>query len=283
MATSEIVSRWKEVRKVDIESEFGSVSVLELHKCLECGLRFFVPDTVAGSPALYGMLEKHEWYYQERKWEHDVALEDMVGARDGVEIGCAFGSFVGRVIKERGIPFEGLEQNPSAISVGQSKGIPIRLESIEELARRRPASYDVVCFFQVLEHVTAPGTFLKSACELLRPGGKLILGVPNSKSSICSFLSFFDAPPHHMSRWSGNVLKQLPRWFPVKLVRIAYEPLQETKVALYVEAHEGILRKYGFGFLVHPWLRSRIARILKSAKLRSFLKAETMYASYLKR
>ncbi len=282
LEVAKISSQWERVHGIDVRSEFGEVSLVELYKCFECALGFFKPDSVAASSRLYEKLEKLEWYYIPRKWEHDAALQDMNGARNGLEIGCGFGAFVARIIEEKSILFEGCEQNPSAVRVGQSNGVPVRLERLEDMARRCPTAYDVVCSFQVLEHVADPGGFLKSACDLLRPGGKLILGVPNAKSSITRFLNFFDAPPHHMTRWSDEVLTRLPRWFPVELVRIAYEPLQDSKVELYVEAHEDILRRYGLGPLVHPWIRSRAIRLLRNPRFRKFLKGETVYACYVR-
>jgi SAM-dependent methyltransferase len=280
---TEIISAWERVNGIDVRSEFGEVSMVELHKCFQCALEFFEPESVAGSSVLYEKLEKFEWYYLPRKWEHDAALQDMNGTRNGLEVGCGFGAFVARVIKEKGIPFEGCEQNPSAVGVAQSNGIPVRLERLEDMARRYPAAYDLVCSFQVLEHVTDPGGFLKSACELLRPGGKLILGVPNAKSSICLYLKYFDGPPHHMTRWSDEVFMRLPRWFPLELARIAYEPLPESRVGLYVEVHQDILRRHGFGRLVHPWIRSRIVRVLHTPRFRRFLRGETIYAYYVRR
>lgn len=283
LKVSEIASQWKRVHGIDVRSEFGEVSVVELHECFECAIAFFKPDSVAASSQLYEQLEKLDWYYQPQKWEHDMALQDINGARNGLEVGCGFGAFVARVIKEKSIPFEGCEQNPSAVRVGQSNGIPVRLENLEDIARRSPSSFDVVCSFQVLEHLIDPRGFLKSACDLLRSGGKLILGVPNAKSPISSFLRFFDAPPHHMTRWSEEVLERLPKWFPIEPARIASEPLQESKVELYVEAREEILRRHGLGSLIRPRMRSLTVRLLRSPRFRKFLKAETIYACYVRR
>jgi SAM-dependent methyltransferase len=278
-----IVSRWKQDFGIDVQSEFGGVSLIEDYKCHECAVRFFKPDSAAGSPALYEVLEKLAWYYMPQKWEHDAALQDMNGASNGIEIGCGFGAFVARVKREKEIPFEGCEQNPSAVRVGQSRGIPVRLENLGHLAQCCPAAYDVVCAFQVLEHVTDPRGFLKDACSLLRPGGKLILGLPNAKSFLKHVFNVFELPPHHMTCWSNAVLDRLQALFPVRLVRIAYEPLQDYQVEWYVEAYEGILRRWGVGRLVHPWIRSRTVWLLRRSRIRRLLKGETIYACYVRR
>lgn len=283
LEVAEIVSLWQKVHGIDVRGEFDQLSVLELYKCFECGLSFFKPDSAAGSAALYEALEKQDDYYLPEKWEHDAALQDIGGSRDGLEIGCGFGAFVARVIAEKKIAFEGCEQNQSAVKVGQSRGIPVRLEKLEEVARRRPASYDAICAFQVLEHVSNPGEFLKDACNLLRPGGKLILGLPNSKSSISRFVGLFDAPPHHMTRWNDEVLENLPRLFALELVRVAYEPLPDTKVEMYFEAFEDSLRRRGLGRLVHPWFRTRAIRLLRKSMIRRFLRGDTIYGCYLRK
>src|ERR1700682_972836 len=82
METSQITARWKRDFGIDIRSEFGEVSVIELYKCGECQIGFFKPDSLAGSPRIYEALEKIEWYYMPRKWEHDMALLDMDGAHN---------------------------------------------------------------------------------------------------------------------------------------------------------------------------------------------------------
>jgi SAM-dependent methyltransferase len=280
---SQILEAWAREQGIDVASEFGGLSSFELRACLSCGLEFFWPESIAGSSELYEKLEKIEGYYLPQKWEHDAALQDMGGARNGLEIGCGFGAFVERVAREMKIPFEGCEQNPSAVRTAQNRGLCVRLESLEDLARRNPGSYDAVCAFQVLEHVTNPGAFLSQACALLRPGGKLMIGVPNSDSYIKHMFQIFDAPPHHMTRWDKNTLTRLPRWFPVDLVRIALEPLPDYRTDWYLVVHESILRRYGLGPVMHPGIRSRVLRIIRHPKIRRFLKGDTIYGCYVRR
>ena len=277
-----IISRWDTEFGIDVRGQFGPVSQIECYKCRDCILEFFKPESLAGTHVLYEALERFDWYYLPRKWEHDVALQDMSGSSNGVEIGCGFGAFVARVRAEKNIPFEGCEQNPSAVRIGQANGAAVTLESLEDLAERCPGAFDVVCSFQVLEHVTNPGGFLTSMCTVLRPGGKLILGLPNADSFLRYEFNVLDLPPHHMSRWTAEVMKRLHSWFPLRLIRVAYQPLEETAVDRYVNAHLEFFASRGLGVLARPAIRSRVARVIHSQSVRRFLRGQGFYASYIR-
>jgi SAM-dependent methyltransferase len=282
LQSERIISSWMREYGIDVRSELGKVAVVEFYRCGDCALGFFEPNSIAGSPSLYEKLEKIQWYYLPRKWEHDVALRDMNGARNGIEIGCGFGHFVARVQAELRIPFEGCEQNYSAVKVARSNGLTLLLDDSANLAKRHPAAYDIVCSFQVLEHVSQPGTFLRSACELLRPGGKLLLGLPNGGSFLKHQFNLFDLPPHHMTRWTAEVLTRLQASFPLKLLRIAYEPLEDTQVDVFVNAYSDYLCNWSLGISTRPGVRSRLGRAIRHPRVRHFLRGQTFYASYLR-
>ena len=73
---------------------------------------------------------------------------------------------------------------------------------IEDHADQRPGHYDAVTSFQVLEHVTEPASFLRACVKALRPGGRLLLGVPNNDSFLGLLEdNWLNMPPHHMSLW----------------------------------------------------------------------------------
>ena len=267
---------------MDVSGEFHGILKFELRKCSNCTLQFFHPDSLAGSSLLYEQLEKFSWYYMRRKWEHDVALTDLDGCKNGIELGCGFGDFVIRVIREKKISFEGSEQNPSAVDVARRNEIPVHLETADEFAKSRPGAYSAVCSFQVLEHVTSPGKFLSAACTLLRPGGKLILGLPNAKSFLRHQFNLLDMPPHHMTRWTSEVLSRLPRWFPLKLARVAYEPLADYHVEGYVEAYANLLANSGLHMFAMPKTRFLMAHFVRRSGVQKALRGQTIYACYVR-
>jgi 2-polyprenyl-3-methyl-5-hydroxy-6-metoxy-1,4-benzoquinol methylase len=275
-----ILRRWEQTYGIDVRDEFHGLASFELRRCNRCSLQFFCPDFLAGSPALYEKLEKFTWYYMPQKWEHDVALQDISGASNGIEIGCGFGDFVARVCREMHISFEGCEQNPSAVDIARRKRLSIHLDSIESLAKARPNGYDSVCSFQVLEHVSRPDTFLNAACTILRPDGKLILGLPNAASFLRHQFNLLDLPPHHMTRWAEDVLIHLQQFFPLELVRVAMEPLADYHVHDYVGAYSHALSKSWLHIPSIPAIQSRLARVIQLSGLRRFLKGQTIYACY---
>ena len=101
---------------------------------------------------------------------------------------------------------------------------------IDEFAVNHKENYDVVCFFQVLEHITNVHEFLKSSLVTLKPNGKLIIGVPNNNPFLFVNDKYhtLNLPPHHAGLWNKKALKSLEKVFSVKLEKVDYEPLEKT-------------------------------------------------------
>src|ERR1700753_3557466 len=111
---------------------------------------------------MYAKLEKMHRYYDDDKWEYRRALQDLRGKKKILEIGCGSGKFMALAKREEKLSIEGLERNQRAIHEAAERGIVVRDDSAELVARNNPGSYDVVCSFQVVEHVPRLGSFLKT-------------------------------------------------------------------------------------------------------------------------
>ena len=101
-----------------------------------------------------------------------------------------------------------------------------------------------MCTFQVLEHVAEPKKFLNSLIKLIKPGGKLIIAVPNGECfAKYSKNNLLDLPPHHMTRWSRETFESLTSIFSLKVLRFRFEPLAKYHVDWYINTQLSRLPK----------------------------------------
>jgi SAM-dependent methyltransferase len=112
-----------------------------------------------------------------------------------LDFGCGAGGFAGEM-QRRGWQVTGLEWNAAlARQVSARLGIPVLAGSLPHPALG-PESFDVVNMGAVLEHLHDPHAAVGAAARLLRPGGRLVISVPN-----------FDSQG---LRWFGT------SWFPLQ-------------------------------------------------------------------
>lgn len=240
----DLISGWENQYSIDIRSEFDDCGLMNSFICPECGLIYFSP-AVSGSEQFYARLQNFDWYYLPSKWEFAVALSEIQLTDRVLEIGCGWGEFVTQA-QMRGVSIKGIELNGAAVQAAQAKGLPVTQEDLDEIAKTEKGSFDVVCSFQVLEHVSDPRQFITASLELLREGGRLIISVPNNDTFIrYDPNGFLNMPPHHITRWSKRPFEYLQSLFPLKLLHFAYEPLAEYHVGWYASVQQYRLSKLG--------------------------------------
>lgn len=99
---------------------------------------------------------------------------------DFLDIGCGAGEYM-LLMREGGWRVCGVEPVLAGAEAGRNAGLDIRHASL--LGVQFPdASFDYVRSNHSFEHVTNPLELLHEIRRILRPGGKLFLGVPNSES-----------------------------------------------------------------------------------------------------
>jgi len=205
-----------------------------LNRCGTCKLEFY-PTSLCGTSHLYQSLGRFSYYYPPDKWEFSVATEDARGHRNILEIGCGTGVFLERLIREDpGRTTVGLERNPDALRAAREKGLRVEACDIEKFAPDHAERFDVICAFQVLEHVAAPDAFLKAAFHCLRRGGLCLVSVPNRQGfTRYAVNDFGNMPPHHLTRWSGQVMRNIADRYRATVARVLEEPVAEYHKAWY--------------------------------------------------
>lgn len=95
-----------------------------------------------------------------------------------VEAGCGYGFLLSH-IRDRVRQAIGIEPGEARRSYGKDKlGLDLRPPPLVA-GDVTPGSMDVACAFQVLEHIRQPAPFLAEIFTALKPGGRLIIEVPN--------------------------------------------------------------------------------------------------------
>ncbi len=105
------------------------------------------------------------------------ALEDAGGGLV-LDVGCGGGLFLG-MLRERGISVLGLDNSAEAARAAWEQNSVTVLLGDMLRAPIAEGSCALVTMYHVLEHLPDPAGFLRAARKLLRPGGRLIVQVPN--------------------------------------------------------------------------------------------------------
>jgi SAM-dependent methyltransferase len=112
--------------------------------------------------------------------EVQAVLEPLVGADvDCLDVGCGDGRTEGVWLAQRVASFVGIDVSAQAVQSARDLGLDARL--VEDATRLpfEDGSFDLIVSFEVLEHLFAPQEAAREIRRVLRPGGALVVSVPN--------------------------------------------------------------------------------------------------------
>ncbi|HSY14965.1 MAG TPA: class I SAM-dependent methyltransferase [Jatrophihabitantaceae bacterium] len=112
---------------------------------------------------------------------HGLMIE-LVGANKRVlDVGCDTG-YLGEALSAFGNETSGFEVDPATAEQARSRLARVEvgdLETTDLVEVFGPASFDIVVFGDVLEHLRDPLSVLRQARGLLAPGGSVVISTPN--------------------------------------------------------------------------------------------------------
>ncbi|MBK8494193.1 MAG: methyltransferase domain-containing protein [Chitinophagaceae bacterium] len=261
-----IKALYLEETRVDVSRFFNGLTEIELYRCNDTGYRFYFPFTIYGDDKFYQDLhELNSWYYQDNRWEHPLALSYLKPADKILEIGSGDGFFIKLCKKNNINDIKGLELNTAAAAKATQEGNSIINETIQDHCVQHAGEYDVVCNFQVLEHIVDIRSFMESSLAVLKKGGKMIIAVPNNNPYLFEWDDYhtLNLPPHHAGLWNKETFKKLETVFGIKNIHAHTEPLGEMK----------------------HWFAVKINHLKKTSPLKALLLSLIpgfMYKSYIK-
>lgn len=140
-------------------------------------------------------------------WHRQFLISNETYGKELLDIGCGAGRFLHEA-KNLGYKVSGIDFNSESIRIAKNRfGLAdVERLSVESYATRHPdKKFDVITFFEVLEHMDDPNKFITQVKSRLRPGGFIALSVPNRRRFLDS-LGEGDYPPHHLTRWNTKAL-----------------------------------------------------------------------------
>ena len=114
-----------------------------------------------------------------------------------LDVGCGRGD-LGEALRRRGWRVSGIDPSPSACALAEARGIAAHVGTLESVSLEEE-SFDAAVMTHSLEHVVDPRGDLGRVWRLLRPGGTLVISLPNFGS--------------WQRRWFDT------DWFPLELPR----------------------------------------------------------------
>lgn len=240
---------------VEIIKKLSPSESTNLVECKECGLEYFIPAEPGNSEFYNHLTSSSSKYYSTEKWDFDKASEYIKPRLTVLDIACGSGAWL-KIAKRQGADVYGIDTNPAAVEIGQRENIDIACKSLEDFSPNNKGRFDLVTIFQIVEHLTELQNFIKNAKDCLKPGGLLIVTVPNKLRIARSDFEPLDCPPHHLSRWTERQLEVLSSLQGMDLLEINYEIPTMDECRLWVrknvasKRHLNSLWARGIGRLV---------------------------------
>jgi 2-polyprenyl-3-methyl-5-hydroxy-6-metoxy-1,4-benzoquinol methylase len=128
-----------------------------------------------------------------------------------LDIGCSNGAYLA-AMREKGWDVEGVEFDDDAAECARnSRNLKVIQGDVEEaVCQLRENSFDVVTMWHVLEHSFDPAAALKQIHRVLKPGGIVMLEVPNFASPRVSLFRRYWYPmdiPRHWYQFTPATMK----------------------------------------------------------------------------
>ena len=192
-------------------------------QCERCGFTYAHPF-VAGDAEYYQLAYLRNQYPAWR-WEFSKTQQLLISLAGQsaqplqlLEIGPGDGAFI-KQISPALIPKEnvvGIEYSPKSIESLKKYGITCLTQDVRTLSEKEYAArFDVICMFQVLEHMDDLTSLFRRLSLITKPNAHLFISVPNDKRVFFNEKNgtLLDMPPNHVGRWNKRSFEVMSQQF----------------------------------------------------------------------
>ncbi len=208
------------------DRHYGIPGLYRIVRCSSCSLVFLNP--MYCDRELSAMYPRNYYAYQDNfersRWKEiaKMVFGYHVGTRDPafrkpgrmLDLGCGSGWFM-RVLQNQGWETHGVEINDAAADLGRkSAGLNIRSGDLGQ-ANYPSAFFDYIRSNHSFEHISCPDETLDEMYRILRPEGKILIGVPNvgglNARLFREYWWYLGAPVHPFTYSVGTLSKLLEK------------------------------------------------------------------------
>jgi SAM-dependent methyltransferase len=140
---------------------------------------------------------------------------ELAGVGSALDVGCGVGALVAELARS-GIDVVGYDSDESVIRTGRARW-QANIHTGHLTGQEDGRQFDLLCLSHVVEHLRAPVEDLKALAARVRPGGWLMIEVPQTVAWI--FDESFD-PESHLGFHTAKSLEILARAAGLQVVRL---------------------------------------------------------------
>jgi SAM-dependent methyltransferase len=218
------------------DRHYGIEGLYRIVRCANCSLLFLNP--MYSDEELSTLYPDDYYAYQDnlrqKRWKEiartilgfRIKTKDPKFAAPGrmLDLGCGTGWFLDQMRQQRW-EVHGVEINSSAAELGRNGArLDIFAGTLKQAAY--PSNYfDYIRANHSFEHISCPGETLDEIRRILRPGGTLLIGVPNVaglNAKIFGQYWWYLGAPVHPFTYSVETLSQLLKKHGFEIARVAY-------------------------------------------------------------
>ena len=227
------------------DSNYGCT--LALRRCRKCAFVFADAAELGELSALYERLVDdayeagQDFRSLQMRWLLDAASAAHPEIRTALDVGAGAGLLV-KLARQRGWNAEGVEPSRQLVECAWNQnGVRLHLGTIphRDLDHRQ---FDAVFLVDVIEHVADPIGLLRSAAQLMAPGGIMLVVTPDIRS------------------WMARLLGQ--RWWHFRLAHVGYFDARTFGKASAQVGMRVVRRFRAKWFFRIAYLAERLARYL---------------------